>query len=143
MALLNLLVLTLVFHTYLAYFISKTEDVPESQDTDNYEIRDQSHFKTKIMKLIHNNLAKISSKVAHGPKRGVMNVKPLKPFDDHDKDQITDKNFFKDQILKQAKFLNTLGNVTFIIVLAIFNCVFWTIALLEHFKPTEYYLRRH
>ena len=141
MALLNLLVLTLAFHTYLAYFISKTEDGLERGDTTNdYEIRNQSHFKIKIMKFIHDYLANVFSKVAHGPKRGITNVKP---FDKHEEDKITDQKLFKDKIIKQAKFLNTLGNVTFIIFLVIFNCVFWTVALMEHFKPAEYYLSMH
>ena len=82
LVLFNLLALTLVFHTYLAYFISKADD---------------------------------------GPQRGVT----------------------KDNIMKQAKYLNTLANLTFCALLVIFNFVFWTIATLEHFRPAEYYINGH
>ena len=49
----------------------------------------------------------------------------------------------KDGIMNKAKHLNTFANLAFIILSAIFNFVFWSIALMEHFKPAEHYLGGH
>ena len=81
-ALFNILALTFIFHTYLAYVVSNGEK---------------------------------------GSQNGVTNG----------------------SIMKQAKFLNTFANLTFIILLVLFNLVFWIVALSEHFRPSEYYLSRH
>ena len=50
------------------------------------------------------------------------------------------------QKLKQishAKFLNKTGNIVFVILLTIFNIVFWTVAFSERYKPAEYYITEH
>ena len=45
--------------------------------------------------------------------------------------------------MNRAKFLNTIASVAFIILLAIFNVGFWTVAFLEHSKSPEYYTTGH
>ena len=98
LTLLNLLALTLVFHTYLAYVVSKTEDSPE---------------------------------------RKLTKVKPFYEidFDDNENEQTV--------IMKQAIYLNTVGNLVFVILLVTFNIGFWIVALAEHFRPAEYYISGH
>ena len=48
-----------------------------------------------------------------------------------------------ESIWTQAKFQNKLANLAFIILLVIFNVLFWTTAFMEHFRPAEYFLRSH
>ena len=49
----------------------------------------------------------------------------------------------EDQMMKHARFLNKIARTVFIILLAIFNVGFWTVAFLEHSKPPEYYTTGH
>ena len=53
---------------------------------------------------------------------------------------IDDEEVQKGKQIKHAKFLNTIGNVVFIILLTIFNIGFWTVVFLERSKPAEYYI---
>ena len=53
---------------------------------------------------------------------------------------IQDEILRKDEQMKHAKFLNKIARVVFVIILAVFNVVFWTIAFLERSRPAEYYL---
>ena len=46
----------------------------------------------------------------------------------------------EDQMMKHAKFLNRIARIVFIILLAIFNVGYWSVAYLEHFRPAEYYI---
>ena len=43
--------------------------------------------------------------------------------------------------MNHARFMNTIAKVVFIILLVIFNVVFWTIAFMEHSRPAEYYIK--
>ena len=42
--------------------------------------------------------------------------------------------------MDHARFMNTIAKVVFIILLVIFNVVFWTIAYLEHIRTVEFYI---
>ena len=46
----------------------------------------------------------------------------------------------EDQMMKHARFLNKIARRVFIILLAIFNVGYWSVAYLEHFRPAEYYI---
>ena len=96
MTLFIVLLFTLVFHTYLAYFISKSKNDP--------------HFE------------------------GQTNVYPMA------NSEIEDEELVKKGLMKQAKLMNTIAKVAFIIFLIVFNIGFWSIALIEHFRPAEYYI---
>ena len=96
LVLFNLLLLTLGFHTYLAYVISKSK-----KDTLLGDI-------TKVYPLRNNELE--------------------------------DEEFIKNKKVNQAKSMNTVAKVAFIIFLIVFNIGFWSIAIMEHFRPAEYYI---
>ena len=72
---------------------------------------------------------------------GVIAVKPfctnvLQPCDD--KGQTNQKE--ERNQMDHARVMNTIAKVVFVILLVIFNVVFWTIAYLEHIRPVEFYL---
>ena len=84
---------TLGFHTYLAYLISKPKTEPKFES----------------------------------------NVTQVEPFDpDKNEDHLATQQSFK-----YATWLNKVGKMIFIIVLILFNIIFWTVALIEHFKAKE------
>ena len=100
MTLFIVLLFTLVFHTYLAYFISKSKN-------------NDPHFEgqTKVHPLVNN--------------------------------EIEDEELVKKDLMKHAKLMNTIAKVAFIIFLIVFNIGFWSIALIEHFRPAEYFITEH
>ena len=95
----NILVLTLAFHTYLSYIVSKATK--------------EQFFKLTGVTKVH---ASPDNKIAY------------------------DDQHIRENLMKNAIILNTLGKVTFIILLVLFNTVFWYIAFMEHFRPAEDYL---
>ena len=46
----------------------------------------------------------------------------------------------EDHIMNRARLLNKIARTVFIILLAIFNVGYWSVAYLEHFRPAEYYI---
>ena len=80
----------------------------------------------------HTYLAYLMSKAKTEPKIG-KNVTKVEPFD-------VDKN--EDHLASQQSYifaarLNMAGKMIFLIVIILFNLLFWTVALIEHFKTTE------
>ena len=49
----------------------------------------------------------------------------------------------EDQMMNRARFLNKIARTIFIILLAIFNVGYWTVAYLDYFTPVEHYIKRH
>ena len=47
----------------------------------------------------------------------------------------------KESIMSLAKLVNTIGQVVILMVMIIFNIIFWCVALTEYTKPIEYYLK--
>ena len=72
------------------------------------------------------------SKAKTEPKIG-KNVTKVEPFDvDKNEDHLASQ-----QSYKFAARLNLAGKMIFLIVIILFNLLFWTVALIEHFKATE------
>ena len=46
----------------------------------------------------------------------------------------------EDLMMNHARILNKIARIVFIILLAIFNVGYWSVAYLEHFRPAEYYI---
>ena len=69
-------------------------------------------------------------------------VMTVKPFHANSTSVIEDDKLKEENQMNYARFLNKVANMTFVILLAIFNVGFWTIALLEHIRPAEYYITR-
>ena len=46
----------------------------------------------------------------------------------------------EEQMMNHAISLNKIARTVFIILLAIFNVGYWSVAYLEHFRPAEYYI---
>ena len=72
---------------------------------------------------------------------GIKAVKPfctnvIQPCDDKGQTKLKEKQNQMDH----ARFMNTIAKVVFIILLVIFNVVFWTIAYLEHIRTVEFYI---
>ena len=96
---LNSLVVTMGFHTYLAYVVSKVKNEPLS--------------------LLLNS--KLVQKVR--PKTGT-----------------EDENLMDYERLKYAQRLNTIMKVIFPVFMIVFNGIFFTVALVEYFRPTDLYI---
>ena len=92
----NALLLTLGFHTYLAYVISKSK-----KDALN---------------------------------GGITNVHPI--INNESEDEEVDKSI----LMKHVNLMNTVAKVVFLIFLIVFNIIFWSIAIIEHLRPAEYYI---
>ena len=88
-----MLVVTLGFHTYLAYLINN----PKNEQ--NIEIN-------------------------------VTKVEPIN--EDRNENHLTSQ-----QLIKHVAWLNKLGKIIFVIFLIVFNILFWTVALIEHYKSSE------
>ena len=72
------------------------------------------------------------SKAKNEPKLG-KNIKQVEPFDvNKNEDHLATQ-----QSYKLAARLNMAGKMIFLIVIILFNLLFWTVALIEHFKATE------
>ena len=85
-----------------------------------------------VILQFHTYLAYLISKAKTEPKIE-KNVTQVQPFDaDKNEDHLVTRKSFK-----QAAWLNKVGKMIFIIVLILFNLLFWTVALIEHFKATE------
>ena len=67
--------------------------------------------------------------------RGLTNVLSAPNSNTEDDNQVIREN-----LMNHAIFINTLAKVTFILLLALFNIIFWTIAFMEHFRSVEDYL---
>ena len=96
-----MLVVTLGYHTFLAFLINKSKEEP------NIEM-------------------------------SITKVKPLEG--DHDDDE---NQFASNQLLERASCMNMVGKIIFIIILILFNVVFWIVALTEHFKSSEDIISSH
>ena len=95
-----MLVVTLGFHTYLAYLMDKAKN---EQNADH-------------------------------------NVTKVEPIDNEYK---TENQLSSQQTIKHVIWMNKLGKIIFIIFLILFNILFWTVALIQHFKSSEEILAHH
>ena len=95
-----MLVVTLGFHTYLAYLLNDSKNEPN----------------------IYNKVTKVE------------------PIDNEYKNE---NHLKSQQLIKHVIWLNKLGQIIFIISLILFNILFWTVALIEHFKSSEDILEHH
>ena len=98
------LLLTLGFHTYLAYVISK------SNKNDPHD-----EVKTKVLPIVNHEL----------------------------NEEEKEAELVKKKLMEHAKFVNKFAKVVFVIFLIMINIGFWFIALTEHFRPAEYYIKEH
>ena len=96
---LNSLVITMGFHTYLAYVVSQVKNEP--------------------LNLLINS--KLVQKVR--PKTGT-----------------EDENIMDYEGLKYAQHLNTIMKVIFPLFMIVFNGIFFTVALMEYFRPADLYI---
>ena len=92
----NVLVLTLGFHTYLAYIISNAKTEPL--------------FETQIK---------------------------VRPINDDEKGE---EKFIEKKLIKHARIMNTIGKVAFVVIMIIFNIIFWAVAFAENMRPAEDYM---
>ena len=83
------------------------------------------------MMQFHTYLAYLINKAKTEPKIE-KNLTQIEPFDANENEEQA-----KQQSFKHAISLNMMGKVIFIIVIILFNLLFWTVALIEHFKATE------
>ena len=95
-----MLVVTLGFHTYLAYLLNNSKN---EQNFDN-------------------------------------NVTKVEPIDNEYKNE---NHLKSQQLIKHVIWLNKLGRIIFIISLILFNILFWTVALIEHFRSSEGIIANH
>ena len=111
LALFNILVLTLVFHTYLAFVIRKIDQ--------------EESFDEKKVEIGHR----------------MITVQPVKSssssFSSYSKEDDDNK---KKKLKKYVRRLNTMAKVIFVVFLVLFNIGFWMIAVTEHLKPAEEYM---
>ena len=94
----NILVLTLGFHTYLAYVVSNAKNQPL--------------FEHKIIKV--------------------------QPTNENLKKE--DTKFMENKLMKHASKMNAIGKVVFIVIMIIFNIIFWIVAFVEQLRPAEDYI---
>ena len=95
-----MLVVTLGFHTYLAYLISNFKNEQNIED----------------------------------------NVTNVESIDNECKNE---NHLKSQQLIKHVIWLNKLGKIIFIISVILFNILFWTVALIEHFKSSDDILADH
>ena len=95
-----MLVVTLGFHTYLAYLLNDSKNEPN----------------------IYNKVTKVE------------------PIDNEYKNE---NHLKSQQLIKHVIWLNKLGKIIFIISVILFNILFWTVALIEHFKSSDDILADH
>ena len=69
-------------------------------------------------------------------------VLTVEPFHKNSPSVTEDVKLQEENQMNHARFLNKVANITFIILLTIFNVWFWTIASLERIRPAEYYITR-
>ena len=68
-----------------------------------------------------------------------VNVTKVEPFNDNR----NENHLTSQKLMNHVAWLNKLGNIIFITFLILFNILFWTVALIEHFKSSEDILARH
>ena len=68
-----------------------------------------------------------------------INVTKVEPFNENR----NENHLTSQKLMNHVAWLNKLGNIIFITFLILFNILFWTVALIEHFKSSEDILARH
>ena len=84
------------------------------------------------MMQFHTYLAYLINKAKTEPKIE-KNMTQIEPFDANKNEE----HLATQESFKHATSLNMMGKIIFIIVIILFNLLFWTVALIEHFKATE------
>ena len=86
----------------------------------------------------HTYLAYLINNPKNNQKNEV-NVTKVEPFNENR----NENHLTSQKLMNHVAWLNKLGNIIFIIFLILFNILFWTVALIEHFKSSEDILARH
>ena len=87
-------------------------------------------FHTYLAYLINNSKNNQNNEV---------NVTKVEPFNENR----NENHLTSQKLMNNVAWLNKLGNIIFITFLILFNILFWTVALIEHFKSSEDILARH
>lgn len=113
---LSFLVLTLILHTHLAMLIANSNSGEQELDYHSAAVEFNEQSKSRLF-----------------AKRSSINKKMVFNLE---------KSAQKGS-LEKARKTNRLAQVSLIILLAIFNTVFWTAALLQYWKPLEDHLKEN
>ena len=117
-----MLVVTLGFHTYLAYVVSQLEEKTDGNSGKIPEIPAEIHSGTLVL-------------TKHAmPSSNVIKVSPIYG-NENEKDKMA--------TMERPIWLNKLAKIVFIIFLVLFNVMFWIIALDEHFESSDEIISNH
>ena len=87
-------------------------------------------FHTYLAYLINNPKSNQENEI------NITKVEPLN--EDRNENHLTSQ-----KLMDHVEWLNKLGKIIFIIFLILFNILFWTVALIQHFKSSDNILGHH
>ena len=117
----------MLFHTFLAYVVAKTTKEP---------IRILHSAKSVFYKKNSSSTSDtngITSVEAQGENPAAFVRRPKTAMTDYGRMDSNDK-------LSEARKWNHLGKVIYVVLYAVFNLVFWIVAITEYMRPAEEYI---
>jgi hypothetical protein len=112
---LNILALTMAFHTYLAHVVSKARPLTEKSG-------DCLICKIKSAAITYKGKDKVSN------------------FQMEESAAMSTSEQSQKDMMINAKRINTAGKIIFILICVFFNLVFWVLAINEYKRPAEEYI---
>ena len=123
---LNILVVTMIFHTYLSYKCARI-------DAKEKAIKDEIK-KHKLPRFV----SAAGTRVGTGESSAVLNGNGVRSIHTDDIDNIDDEDL--PDPYKVPKRMNRIVQILYVLIIVIFLIGFWIVALVEYFRPAEEYL---
>ncbi len=129
----NILVVTMAFHTYLAFLCETAKVGKDNTDGKSFWIPRLNFLKKRDERPSRHNLSKDQNmdeeEDANIKETGSLNNVKNEPK--HDK---------MSAAIQQARRFNDFAKVFYLAIVVTFNIIFWVIAITEYSRPASYYL---
>lgn len=125
---LNILVVTMAFHTFLAHTVSKARQRANGNSVGT------GFISTKSSNQVSNSATRPQTAMAGGAV--IISRRPKSPME-HDDEK---EELLYNEEMAGAKRLNDLGKVVYVAIIIAFNIFFWVVAITEYVRPAEEYI---